>query len=155
MKIIKRNKTEVDFDINKIVVAVTKANNASKETERMTPTQIQRIADSVQKSCETMNRALSVEEIQDLVEKQIMAHGAYEVAKRYITYRYTRSLVRRSNTTDDSILTLAEKPEGMKRNSRLTLAVLPQEGSPFYTVRFGKKRYDIPRDACAQKEGGR
>ncbi len=108
MKIIKRNKTEVDFDINKIVVAVTKANNASKETERMTPTQIQRIADSVQKSCETMNRALSVEEIQDLVEKQIMAHGAYEVAKRYITYRYTRSLVRRSNTTDDSILTLIE-----------------------------------------------
>ena len=108
MKIIKRNKTEVDFDITKIVNAVTKANNAAKESERMTPTQIMRIADSVQKQCEKVTRALSVEEIQDLVEKQIMAHGAYEVAKLYITYRYTRSLVRRSNTTDDSILTLIE-----------------------------------------------
>ncbi len=108
MKIIKRNKAEVDFDINKIVAAVTKANNVVKDDEKMTSKQIQRIADSVQKSCEKMGRALSVEEIQDLVEKQIMAHGAYEVAKKYITYRYTRSLVRKSNTTDDSILTLIE-----------------------------------------------
>ena len=108
MKIIKRNKTEVDFDITKIVNAVTKANNAAKESERMTSTQIKRIADSVEKQCEKVSRALSVEEIQDLVEKQIMAHGAYEVAKLYITYRYTRTLVRQSNTTDDSILTLIE-----------------------------------------------
>ncbi|MCQ2467799.1 MAG: anaerobic ribonucleoside-triphosphate reductase [Clostridia bacterium] len=108
MKIIKRNKTEVDFDITKIVNAVTKANNAAKESERMTTTQIKRIADSVEKQCEKVSRALSVEEIQDLVEKQIMAHGAYEVAKLYITYRYTRTLVRQSNTTDDSILTLIE-----------------------------------------------
>ncbi len=108
MKIIKRNKTEVDFDINKIIAAVTKANNVVQEDEKMTTKQIQRIADSVFKACEKMGRALSVEEIQDLVEKQIMAHGAYEVAKRYITYRYTRSLVRKSNTTDDTILTLIE-----------------------------------------------
>ncbi|MCQ2531572.1 MAG: anaerobic ribonucleoside-triphosphate reductase [Saccharofermentans sp.] len=108
MKIIKRNKTEVDFDITKIVNAVTKANNAARESERMTTTQIMRIADSVEKQCEKVSRALSVEEIQDLVEKQIMAHGAYEVAKLYITYRYTRTLVRQSNTTDDSILTLIE-----------------------------------------------
>ena len=108
MKIIKRNKTEVDFDITKIINAVTKANNAARESERMTPTQIMRIADSVEKKCEEMGRALSVEEIQDLVEKQIMAHGAYEVAKLYITYRYTRSLIRQSNTTDASILTLIE-----------------------------------------------
>ncbi|MGN1097615.1 MAG: anaerobic ribonucleoside-triphosphate reductase, partial [Clostridia bacterium] len=108
MKIIKRNKAEVDFDINKIVAAVTKANNVVEDDEKMTTKQIQRIADSVYKSCEKMGRALSVEEIQDLVEKQIMAHGAYEVAKRYITYRYTRSLVRKSNTTDDTILTLIE-----------------------------------------------
>lgn len=108
MKIIKRNKTEVDFDIKKIMAAVTKANNVVEDDQRMTPVQIQRIADSVEKSCEKMGRALSVEEIQDLVEKQIMAHGAYEVAKRYITYRYTRSLVRKSNTTDDRILTLIE-----------------------------------------------
>ena len=108
MKIIKRNKQEVEFDITKIVNAVTKANNAAKESERMTPTQIMRIADSVMKQCEKVSRALSVEEIQDLVEKQIMAHGAYEVAKLYITYRYTRSLIRQSNTTDASILTLIE-----------------------------------------------
>ena len=81
MKIIKRNKAEVDFDRSKIEIAVSKANNAVPEGERMTRVQIERIADSVQKTCESMGRALSVEEIQDLVEKQIMAHGAVEVAK--------------------------------------------------------------------------
>ncbi|MBR2294802.1 MAG: anaerobic ribonucleoside-triphosphate reductase [Clostridiales bacterium] len=108
MKIIKRNKTEVDFDITKIINAITKANNAAKESDRMTQKQIMRIAQSVKLQCEEMTRALSVEEIQDLVEKQIMAHGAFEVAKLYITYRYTRSLIRQSNTTDASILTLIE-----------------------------------------------
>ena len=108
MKIIKRNKQEVEFDISKIINAITKANEAAKETDRMTPKQITRIAERVTNECENMNRALSVEEIQDLVEKQIMAHGAYEVAKLYVTYRYTRSLIRQSNTTDASILTLIE-----------------------------------------------
>ncbi len=108
MKIIKRNGSEVAFDIDKINVAITKANDVVDETERMTPTQIKRIAESVALQCEKMGRAPSVEEIQDLVEKQIMAHGAFEVAKRYITYRYTRSLVRKSNTTDDKILSLIE-----------------------------------------------
>ncbi|MGN0330895.1 MAG: anaerobic ribonucleoside-triphosphate reductase [Kineothrix sp.] len=108
MKIIKRNKTEVYFNIEKISAAVTKANNVVEEAERLTPLEIRDIAESVQASCEEMNRALSVEEIQDFVEKQIMAHGAYEVARHYITYRYRRSLVRQSNTTDDSILSLIE-----------------------------------------------
>ena len=108
LKIIKRNKAEVDFNVNKIAVAVAKANNVVPESEKLTPVQIERIADSVQKQCEKMGRALTVEEIQELVETQIMAHGAYEVAKRYITYRYTRSLVRRANTTDDRILSLIE-----------------------------------------------
>ena len=108
MKIIKRNKSEVEFNVNKIAVAVAKANAVVPEGEKLTEVQIERIADSVQKQCEKMGRALSVEEIQDLVEKQIMAHGAFEVAKHYITYRYTRSLVRRSNTTDDRILSLIE-----------------------------------------------
>ena len=98
----------MDFDRSKIEIAVSKANLAVPESERMTRVQIERIADSVQKTCESMGRALSVEEIQDLVEKQIMAHGAFEVAKHYITYRYTRSLVRRANTTDDRILSLIE-----------------------------------------------
>ena len=108
LKIIKRNKAEVDFNVNKIAVAVSKANSVVPESEKLTPVQIERIADSVQKQCEKMGRALTVEEIQELVETQIMAHGAYEVAKRYITYRYTRSLVRRANTTDDRILSLIE-----------------------------------------------
>ena len=108
MKIIKRNGAEEIFDISKIVMAVTKANNAVEESVRMTPLQIRRISESVQIACEEMGRSPSVEEIQDLVEKSIMAHGAFEVAKVYITYRYTRSLLRQSNTTDDRILTLIE-----------------------------------------------
>ena len=108
MKIIKRNGAEVVFDINKITMAVTKANAAVEEKVRMTPLQIQRIAESVRISCEEMGHSPSVEEIQDLVEKAIMAHGAFEVAKSYITYRYTRSLLRQSNTTDDRILSLIE-----------------------------------------------
>ncbi len=108
MKVIKRNGSEVAFDISKIITAITKANDAVDDSERMTPMQIRRIAEAVELNCIRMNRAPGVEEIQDLVEKQIMAHGAYEVAKVYITYRYTRNLVRRSNTTDDRILSLIE-----------------------------------------------
>ncbi len=108
MNVIKRNGTEVVFDIQKIVAAITKANETIAEDIRMTPVQVDRIAESVELACQKMGRAPSVEEIQDLVEYQIMAHGAFEVAKNYITYRYTRSLIRRSNTTDGRILTLIE-----------------------------------------------
>ena len=108
MKVIKRNGAEMQFDIEKIVAAITKANEASEQDVRLTPMQIRRIAEAVELNCIRMNRAPGVEEIQDLVEKQIMAHGAYEVAKKYITYRYTRNLIRRSNTTDDRILSLIE-----------------------------------------------
>jgi len=108
MKIIKRNGAEVTFDITKIETAISKANEACEESVRMTPLQIKRIAESVRISCEELGRSPAVEEIQDLVEKSIMAHGAFEVAKEYITYRYTRSLLRQSNTTDDRILSLIE-----------------------------------------------
>ena len=119
MRVIKRNGAEVEFDIVKIISAVTKANDATEEDARMTPVQIQRIAESVELACQSLGRAPTVEEIQDFVEHQIMAHGAFEVAKRYITYRYTRSLVRRSNTTDDKILTLIEcnNEEAKQENS--------------------------------------
>jgi len=119
MKIIKRNGAEMDFDITKIIVAITKANEAVEESVRMTQLQIQRIAESVEISCQKMGRAMGVEEIQDLVEHQIMAHGAFEVAKCYITYRYTRSLVRKSNSTDDKILSLIEcnNEEAKQENS--------------------------------------
>ena len=119
MNVIKRNSTEVSFDITKIIAAITKANESIAESIRMTPVQIRRIAESVELACQKLDRAPSVEEIQDLVEYQIMAHGAFEVAKSYITYRYTRSLIRRSNTTDDKILTLIEcnNEEAKQENS--------------------------------------
>ena len=119
MKIIKRNGSEVAFDITKIIVAITKANDSVEEVDRMTPVQIQRIAESVELQCQKIGRAPTVEEIQDMVEHYIMAHGAFEVAKHYITYRYTRSLVRKSNTTDDKILSLIEcnNEEAKQENS--------------------------------------
>ena len=119
MKVIKRNGAEVEFDIVKIIAAVSKANDVAEEDARMTPVQIQRIAESVEIACQSLGRAPTVEEIQDFVEHQIMAHGAFEVAKRYITYRYTRSLVRKSNTTDDKILSLIEcnNEEAKQENS--------------------------------------
>ena len=119
MKIIKRNGAEVAFDIQKIERAITKANNSVTEADRMTPVQIGRIAESVELQCQKMNRAPTVEEIQDMVEHHIMAHGAFEVAKHYITYRYTRSLVRKANTTDDKILSLIEcnNEEAKQENS--------------------------------------
>ena len=119
MKIIKRNGSEMIFDITKIIAAITKANEVVNEEERMTPMQIRRIANSVELACIEFGRSVAVEEIQDMVEQQIMAHGAFEVAKRYITYRYTRSLIRQSNTTDDKILSLIEcsNEEAKQENS--------------------------------------
>ena len=119
MKVIKRNGTEVSFDITKILSAITRANESIGAEKRMTATQVRRIAESVELACQELGRSPSVEEIQDLVEYQIMAHGAFEVAKNYVTYRYTRSLVRRSNTTDERILSLIEccNEEAKQENS--------------------------------------
>ena len=108
MKIIKRSGAEVDYDISKIIAAVQKANESVPAAERMTQEQILRISDNVRNTCEEMNRALNVEEIQDLVENQIMDLRAFGVARNYITYRYRRALVRKSNSTDEQILSLIE-----------------------------------------------
>ena len=107
MKIIKRNGAEEVFDIKKIVIAVTKADSSS-EGRSLTDSQIEDIAEFVEFKCNKLNRAVSVEEIQDLVEDQIMATGAFELAKRYVRYRYKRSLVRKANTTENRILSLIE-----------------------------------------------
>lgn len=119
MKIIKRSGSEVTFDINKIIIAIEKANKVVDDKDKMTAAQIDEIAANIQEICEKRNRALTVEEIQDLVEKQIMGQGAFEVAKRYITYRYTRSLARQANTTDEKILSLIEcnNEEAKQENS--------------------------------------
>ena len=108
MKIIKRNGSETVFDISKIIAAIEKANITVKEEERLNQPQILHIASTVEEKCKEMHRAPAVEEIQEMVESLIMECGAYEVAKRYIRYRYTRNLVRRANTTDNQILTLIE-----------------------------------------------
>ena len=108
MKIIKRNGTEVTFDLSKIINAITKANNEVSEDNRLSEEQIQYISKKVTALAGDLNRAVSVEEIQDFVENQIMDQKAYAVARKYITYRYTRELVRRANTTDAQILTLIE-----------------------------------------------
>ncbi|MBR7007186.1 MAG: anaerobic ribonucleoside-triphosphate reductase [Ruminococcus sp.] len=107
MKIIKRNGSEEIFDIEKIVNAISKANEADRKNE-LTKEQIKDIAEYVEYKCNKMGRAVSVEEIQDMVENQIMSKGAFDLARRYVKYRYTRYLVRRSNTTDNKILTLIE-----------------------------------------------
>ena len=158
MKIIKRNGAEAVFDIEKIILAVTKANNATEEPVRMTPLQIQRIAESVRISCEEMGRSPSVEEIQDLVEKSIMAHGAFEVAKEYITYRYIRSLARQSNTTDDRILSLIEsnneevKQENANKNP--TINAVQRDYMAGEVSKDITSRILLPKDIVAAHEAG-
>ena len=158
MKIIKRNGAEAVFDIDKIVMAVTKANEATDEKVRMTPLQIQRISESVQISCEEMGRSPSVEEIQDLVEKAIMAHGAFEVAKEYITYRYIRSLARQSNTTDERILSLIEcnneefKQENANKNP--TINAVQRDYMAGEVSKDITNRILLPQEIVAAHEAG-
>ena len=107
MKIIKRNGSEEEFNIEKIINAVKKA-NGSGEHKFLSDEQIEDVADYVEYKCNKIKRAVSVEEIQDMVEDQLMAKGAFELARRYVRYRYNRSLVRKANTTDNRILSLIE-----------------------------------------------
>ena len=108
MKLIKRNGSEVVFDSEKIYAAVEKANMAVDEKERISDHEIRRVTNKVTKKCEKLKRSVNVEEVQDMVERELMVTGAFVLAKTYITYRYTRELVRKSNTTDDKILSLIE-----------------------------------------------
>ena len=108
MKIIKRNGSEMPFDNQKIYSAISRANAQVEETDRITPEEIEAITERVTEYCKQLDRAPDVEEVQDQVEHELMVHGAFVLAKCYITYRYTRALVRQSNTTDDRILSLIE-----------------------------------------------
>ena len=108
MKIIKRSGVEVNFDLKKIIAAIRKANNSVKEEDRLTEDEIDEIASVVADHCEEMRRAPGVEEIQDMVENQLMKYRAYTISRNYITYRYKRALVRKSNSTDEQILSLLE-----------------------------------------------
>ena len=119
MNVIKRSGSETKFDVEKIYNAICKANNSLDENQRLPDIKIREITATVEKECKKRKRASSVEEIQDLVEKSIMAAGKYELAKSYITYRYRRALARKANTTDDQILTLIEctNEEVLQENS--------------------------------------
>ena len=150
MKIIKRSGTEVVFDIDKILAAVVKANESVVDSERMTQEQIQEIGANVQRICKNMKRALTVEEIQDLVENQIMNQRAYTVARNYITYRYKRALVRKTNSTDDQILTLlACKNEEVKQensNKNPTVSSVQRDYMAGEVSKDITRRFLLPED---------
>ncbi len=158
MKIIKRSGSEVAFDPNKIIVAVTKANESVVPSARMTPIQIKRIAEDVESAAMHVNRSLSVEEIQDMVEDQIMNQRAFEVARRYITYRYTRALVRKSNTTDEQILSLIEcnneevKQENSNKNP--TVNSVQRDYMAGEVSKDITKRLLLPQDIVEAHEAG-
>ena len=158
MKIIKRNGAEAVFDVDKILMAITKANEATDEKYRMTPLQIHRITQHVQIAGEEMGRSPAVEEIQDMVEKAIMAHGAFEVAKQYITYRYTHSLLRQSNTTDDRILSLIEcnneevKQENANKNP--TINAVQRDYMAGEVSKDITKRILLPQEIVQAHEAG-
>lgn len=157
MKIIKRNGAEEVFDIKKIVIAVTKADSSS-EGRSLTDSQIEDIAEFVEFKCNKLNRAVSVEEIQDLVEDQIMATGAFELAKRYVRYRYKRSLVRKANTTDNRILSLIEcNNEDVKQensNKNPTVNSVQRDYMAGEVSRDLTQRMLLPEDIVeADKEG--
>ena len=158
MKIIKRSGTEVIFDKEKILAAVRKANESVVDSERMTEAQINAIGENVEKACNTMNRALTVEEIQDLVENLIMNQRAYTVARNYITYRYKRALVRKTNSTDDQILTLlACKNEEVKQensNKNPTVSSVQRDYMAGEVSKDITKRFLLPQDIVEAHEQG-
>ena len=158
MKIIKRSGAEVTFDPQKIIIAVTKANESVVPSSRMSAVQIKRIAEDVESAAANMNRSLSVEEIQDMVEDQIMNQRAFDVARRYITYRYTRALVRKSNTTDEQILSLIEcnneevKQENSNKNP--TVNSVQRDYMAGEVSKDITKRILLPQDIVSAHEQG-
>ncbi len=158
MKIIKRSGTEVPFDLDKITAAVIKANESVPDVEKMTPEQIAVISANMRTICEGMNRALSVEEIQDFVENQIMNQRAFSVARNYITYRYRRALVRKSNSTDEQILSLLEfdNEEVKQENSNKNPAVnsVQRDYMAGEVSKDITKRFLLPQDIVDAHEKG-
>ncbi|MCC8080667.1 MAG: anaerobic ribonucleoside-triphosphate reductase [Lachnospiraceae bacterium] len=158
MKIIKRSGTEVPFNLDKITAAVVKANDSVSDVEKMTPEQIAVISANMRTICEGMNRALSVEEIQDFVENQIMNQRAFSVARNYITYRYKRALVRKANSTDEQILSLLEfdneevKQENSNKNP--TVNSVQRDYMAGEVSKDITKRFLLPQDVVEAHEQG-
>ena len=158
MKIIKRSGPENEFDADKIVAAINKANTEVPTIERLSEEQICEIASNVEKICEDMHRALNVEEIQDLVEDQIMNKRAFALARKYITYRYNRALVRKSNSTDKQILSLIEcdNEEVMQENSNKnpTVNSVQRDYMAGEVSKDITKRFLLPEDIVRAHEQG-
>ena len=158
MKIIKRSGTEVGFDISKIYDAVKKANNEVAESERLSDEQVRRISENIEKICTEKTYTLNVEEIQDLVENQIMDQRAFEVARKYITYRYKRALVRKSNSTDKQILTLIEcNNEEIKQENSNKNPIVNSVQRDYMAGEVSKditKRFLLPQDIVRAHEEG-
>ncbi|MCQ2493539.1 MAG: anaerobic ribonucleoside-triphosphate reductase [Lachnospiraceae bacterium] len=158
MKIIKRSGAEVEFDRQKIITAVAKANLTVIPSDRMSDLEIRRIAEDVEIAVSNMNRSLSVEEIQDIVENQIMNRRAFEVARHYITYRYKREMVRKSNTTDEQILSLIEcnneevKQENSNKNP--TIVSVQRDYMAGEVSKDITRRFLIPNDIAQAHEQG-
>ena len=158
MKIIKRSGTEVIFNVDKILAAVKKANESVVDSERMSEAQIAEIGKNVAAACSHMKRALTVEEIQDLVENQIMNQRAYTVARNYITYRYKRALVRKANSTDDQILTLlACKNEEVKQensNKNPTVSSVQRDYMAGEVSKDITRRFLLPQEIVEAHDAG-
>ncbi len=158
MKIIKRSGVENTFDINKIIIAINKANKEVPETERLSDEQVREIASNIEKICLDMPRALNVEEIQDLVENQIMDKRAFTIARKYITYRYKRALVRKSNSTDKQILSLLEckNEEVLQENSNKnpTVNSVQRDYMAGEVSKDITKRFLLPKDIVRAHEQG-
>ena len=158
MKIIKRSGTEVGFDISKIYDDVKKANNEVNESERLSDEQVRRISENIEKICTEKTYTLNVEEIQDLVENQIMDQRAFEVARKYITYRYKRALVRKSNSTDKQILTLIEcNNEEIKQENSNKNPIVNSVQRDYMAGEVSKditKRFLLPQDIVRAHEEG-
>ncbi len=158
MKIIKRSGAEATFDLEKIIAAICKANNSVKEEDKLTEGEIDEIAGMVEKNCEDMKRSANVEEIQDMVENQLMKYRAYTMARNYITYRYKRALVRKSNSTDEQILSLLEcnneevKQENSNKNP--TVNSVQRDYMAGEVSKDITKRFLLPPDIVEAHEQG-
>jgi ribonucleoside-triphosphate reductase len=158
MKIIKRSGAEANFDISKIVEAIRKANNSVKDSEKLSEKEIEAIADKVERNCSEMSRSANVEEIQDMVENQLMKYQAYTIARNYITYRYKRALIRKTNSTDEQILSLLEcnneevKQENSNKNP--TVNSVQRDYMAGEVSKDITKRFLLPNDITEAHEKG-
>lgn len=158
MKIIKRSGEEVEFDVQKIKTAISKANESVMDYEKLTEDQIFEIASRIEDATQNISRTVSVEEIQDMVENQLMAANAFSVARNYITYRYKRALVRKSNTTDEQILSLIEcNNEEVKQENSNKNPIINSVQRDYMAGEVSKdltKRILLPQDIVEAHEKG-